>query len=332
MPAAADPQNFQAQFHRRWIDLNDPHVRALAWLLDAPDLLDPDAPQWRGRIASLGPVDRDTEDWLVSLDRAPETLHAYLGVQPFTRLGRYAEKLMAFYFEHQGTLAAHGLQVRAGKNETIGEFDFLLRQGGELVHWEFASKFYLLESSDSGQEADRFVGPNLADTLGAKVRKIMERQLSLSQHPAAQAMLQALFPQPQPQPIMQAKALVKGWLFYYGRTPAATSIGVSSPHCGGFWRPLEELAGIGAERTMILPRLSWLAPAKASEADCIGPQDLEAKLSAHFEDDGMPVMLAVMEAQDGTLLEVDRGFIVPDDWPSRAGAHASHMVRATQGS
>ncbi|MEN3294242.1 MAG: uncharacterized protein V7642_3495, partial [Burkholderiales bacterium] len=120
MPAAADPQNFQAQFHRRWIDLNDPHVRALAWLLDAPDLLDPDAPQWRGRIASLGPVDRDTEDWLVSLDRAPETLHAYLGVQPFTRLGRYAEKLMAFYFEHQGTLAAHGLQVRAGKNETIG--------------------------------------------------------------------------------------------------------------------------------------------------------------------------------------------------------------------
>jgi hypothetical protein len=323
MPAPADHQHFQTQFHRRWIDLNDPHVRALAWLLDAPDLLDPDAPQWRGRIASLGPVDQDTEDWLASLDRAPEALHAYLGVQPFTRLGRYAEKLMAFYFEHQGALAAHGLQVRAGKNDTIGEFDFLLRQGGDLVHWEFASKFYLLESSGAGQEADEFVGPNLADTLGAKVRKIMERQLSLSQHPAAQALL--------PQPIAEAKALVKGWLFYYGRTPAVTSIGVSSPHCRGFWRPLEELACIAAERYMVLPRLSWLAPAKARETDCVGRQGLEAMLSAHFENDSMPVMVAIMEPQDGYLLEVDRGFIVPDDWPSRAGARVSHMVRVTQG-
>jgi hypothetical protein len=153
------------------------------------------------------------------------------------------------------------------------------------------------------------------------MRKIMERQLSLSQHPAAQALL--------PQPIAEARALVKGWLFYYGRTPAVTSIGVSSPHCRGFWRPLEELACITAERYMVLPRLSWLAPAKARETDCIGRQGLEAMLSAHFEDDSMPVMVAVMEPGDGYLVEVDRGFIVPDDWPSRAEARVSHTIKAT---
>ncbi|MEN3364820.1 MAG: uncharacterized protein V7606_2094 [Burkholderiales bacterium] len=321
MPPAAEPGSFQAQFHRRWNHLNDPHVRALAWLLDAPDLLDGNAPQWRGRIATLGPVGPETLEWLNALDRAPESLNAYLGAQPYTRLGRYAEKLMAFYFTHQETLVAHGLQVRAAKNDTIGEFDFLLRQEGELVHWEFASKFYLLETSGGGTEADDFVGPNLADTLGAKVRKIMERQLSLSQHPAAQALL--------PEPITVARALVKGWLFYYGQTPVVHSMGVSSPHCRGFWCTVEELGGMAAEQYMILPRLSWLAPAKATEEDCLSRQNLEAILAARFEKDSMPVMVAIVEAQGDCVLEVDRGFIVPDDWPSRAGARITHMVRAT---
>ncbi|HEX7634981.1 MAG TPA: DUF1853 domain-containing protein, partial [Noviherbaspirillum sp.] len=54
MRAPTDPlPSHQAQFHRRWNHLNDPHVRTLAWLLDAPDLLDPQAPQWQGRIASI---------------------------------------------------------------------------------------------------------------------------------------------------------------------------------------------------------------------------------------------------------------------------------------
>jgi hypothetical protein len=257
---AADSPRFQAQFHRRWIHLNDP------------------------------------------------------------RLGRYAEKLMAFYFHHLETLVAHGLQVRAGKNDTIGEFDFLLRHESGLVHWEFASKFYLLEPS-GGENADDFVGPNLADSLGAKVRKIMDRQLSLSQHPAAQALL--------PEPITAAQALVKGWLFYYGQTPEVKSMGVSSPHCRGFWCTVEELAGKAAEHYLVLPRLSWLAPAKAAEDDCLSRQSLEQMLAARFEKDSMPVMVALVKSQAGHVLEVDRGFIVPDDWPSRAGARVTHMVRAT---
>lgn len=319
MPASRD--NFQIQFHRRWNHLTDPHVRALAWLLDAPDLLDPNAPQWRGRIATLGPIDQETKDWLAALDAAPGTLHSYLGIQPFTRLGRYAEKLMAFYFQHQGTLVAHGLQVRADKNETIGEFDFLLRQGRELVHWEFASKFYLLESSGAVHQADYFVGPNLADTLGAKVRKIMERQLSLSRHPAAQIHL--------PQPIAAAQALVKGWLFYYGKTPIPESVGVSVRHCRGFWCPLAETDAISAERYMLLPRLSWLAPAKATEAECIDKQSLQQVLKERFEQDSMPVMVAILEQQGDSMLEVDRGFIVPDDWHNRAGERIARVIEST---
>jgi hypothetical protein len=315
--------SFQSRFHRRWKHLDNPHVRSLAWLLDAPDLLDPDAPQWRGKIATLGPVDVQTEAWLSALDKSPSMLHAYLPDQPYTRLGRYAEKLLAFYFEHRQMLVAHGLQVR-DISGTIGEFDFLLRRGDQLLHWEFASKFYLLETEEDGQSADRFVGPNLADTLGAKVRKIMERQLNLSQHPAAQKLL--------PQPIAQAQALVKGWLFYRGyranvAQPAATQ-GVSAPHCRGFWCPLGGLDAIPGEHFLVLPRLEWLAPAKESGDRCLDRHQLSEFLRAHFAVDAMPVLLAILERDGESYLETNRGFIVPDDWSTRAEERTRRMMMA----
>lgn len=304
------PLTFQQQFHSRWNHLNDPHVRTLAWLLDAPDLLDAQAEQWQGRVATLGPMTRATAEWLGAIDRDPANLHAYLDLQPFTRLGRYAEKLMAFYLEYHGVLVAHGVQVRTSKGETIGEFDFLVKQGEALVHWEFATKLYLLESSGKGRHADYFVGPNLADTLGAKIRKIMDRQLSLSLHPAAQIHL--------PQPIAYAQALVKGWLFYHGETPRDLPQGIARSHCFGFWCALDDLCNIGGENFLILQRLSWLAPARSKREEVIDRKRLHDALSKHFIGGGAPVLISVMEDIGQGMLEVDRGFIVPDDWHTRA--------------
>jgi len=90
------PLSFQAGFHRRWGHLHDPHVRALAWLLDAPGLLDAEAACWEGRIAVLDQVSPGIAGWLQQLDAAPAALHAMLDTQPSHRLGRYAEKLMTF--------------------------------------------------------------------------------------------------------------------------------------------------------------------------------------------------------------------------------------------
>lgn len=313
MPDSTDqPANsYQAYFHHRWNHLCDPHVRALAWLLDAPDLLDANAPQWQGRIATIGAIDDATSRWLASVDSDPQALHCWLDVKPFTRLGRYAEKLMAFYLRHRGALVAHGVQVRSAKNETIGEFDFLLRQDGALVHWEFATKLYLLEDSGSGRHADYFVGPNLADTLGAKIRKIMDRQLSLSQHPAAR--------QHVAEPIAWAQALVKGWLFYHGKTPLPTPpAGVSSGHCRGFWCAQGELELAAGQHFAVLPRLSWLPPAKIGAEQALDRAGLREAVAAHFNGATTPLLVASLEYRDGWLLEADRGFVVPDDWHNRA--------------
>lgn len=303
--------SYQAHFHERWNFLNDPHVRTLAWLLDAPDLLDAQAAEWQGRIASVASPDDSVRAWLAELDADPRELHAWLDIQPFTRLGRYAEKLMAWYLQHRGCLFAHGMQVRSEKSETIGEFDFLLKRGDGLVHWEFATKLYLLESSGHGCHADYFVGPNLADTLGAKVRKIMDQQLSLSRHPAAVLHL--------PMPVIAAQALVKGWLFYHGKTPAIERPqGISSMHCRGFWCSLEESEGMGAESYAVLPRLSWLPPARLQPEEGTDRNALREQLARQFEESSAPVLVALLRQEGDLLLETDRGFVVPDDWRSRA--------------
>lgn len=307
---------FQARFESRWHFLTQPDVRALAWLLDAPDLLDPLYPLWGGQIASLGPVTPATAVWLMAQERDPAPLLAALGSRPCFRLGLYAEKLLAFYFEQHGLLLAHGLQVRSSKNDTVGEFDFLLRGGPSLLHWEFATKFYLRadapESLDKNS-LDRLIGPNLADTLGLKMRKILDLQLALAQHPAAQRQLA--------QKVAQARALVKGWLFHpAGAVP--TLAGIADAHCHGFWCTLAQADQIEGDRFVLLPRLQWLAPWKAP-ADSAAPlhrAELLATLAALFAGapNPAPVLVAQVVRQGCWLLEQRRGFIVPNDWAAEA--------------
>ncbi|UVW30269.1 DUF1853 family protein [Massilia sp. H6] len=313
---AAPAETYQQGFHRRWGHLRRARVRALAWLLDAPGLLDPDHPQWAGRVASTGPVTLDVAAWLARLDHDPAALDAALGPRVYTRLGLYAEKLMAFYYEQQGRLVAHGLQVRANRNDTIGEFDFLLEHGPDaLEHIEFATKFYLLDAPGGSAHPEErqltaLVGPNLADSLGAKMRKVFERQLGLGQHPAARELL--------PRPVGLARALVKGWLFYpSGSWPQMS--GIAASHCRGFWCALDEVEALAGAAFVVLPKLQWLAPLRASSAEPVrnGAQ-LRAQLQAQFETNPAPVLVAVVRQLPGAVEEIERGFIVPNDWRARA--------------
>jgi hypothetical protein len=296
--------------------LHDPHVRSLAWLLEAPDLLAYDAPQWEGKIGTLAVDAAYALQWLNKLDAHPEELHAWLNVHSFYRLGRYAERLMSFYFRHEGNLIAHGVQVKDESLLTIGEFDFLIRDGGSILHMELATKFYLLNeqsvSAGSSPAIDYFIGPNLADTLRLKMEKIIGKQLMLGQHPAAQSLL--------PEPVAHSRALIKGWLFYHAsdlHDRRATEL--SKNHCRGFWCTPAELAERPEQQYLILPRLSWLPPAKADLDRVLDKEGLLSVLKEKFQHETMPVLVAVVDTSKDRALETDRGFIVPDDWQERAG-------------
>ncbi|MES2743460.1 MAG: DUF1853 family protein [Pseudomonadota bacterium] len=305
------PANFQARFERKWAHLTLPHVRALAWLLDAPDLLDPASPLWGGHIAALGPATPALADWLAALQRDPAALDAALGPRFYSRLGLYAEKLMAFYFAQHGALVAHGLQVRASRNDTVGEFDFLLRRGGQLLHLEFATKFYLLEAG--GDRLHGLIGPNLADTLGAKMNKILTRQLALAAHPAARDLL--------PGVVDSAQALVKGWLFHPLAGAGTALDGIAPDHNRGFWCMLAQLTdGDGGQadaQFVLMPRLQWLAPLKVAAGVCVLSRGALADLLTR-QFDGAPVLVARVRQADGWVIEQERGFIVPDDWRQQA--------------
>ena len=305
----------QAQFHGRWHHLQDPDVRALAWLLDSPDLFDADAPRWQAKLARLTDLMNVTSSenlaqWLQQQDDNPAPLKQ--GLQPAMRLGRYAEKLMGFYLQQQGVLVAQGLPVRAAKNDTIGEFDFLLRDGPLLVHWEFATKFYLYEASIGATDNGYFVGPNLADSLDLKMGKILHRQLTLGQHPAAQALL--------PQVIDRAQALVKGWLFYRDQGCLA-GVGLSPQHCRGFWCPLEQADSLSGDAFAVLPRRRWLAPAVLPMQDGLNKTALLSLLESHFANDpqtSQPLMVVCLQSVGNVLVEARRGFVVSNDWQQRA--------------
>jgi uncharacterized protein len=45
---------------------------------------------------------------------------------------------------------------------------------------------------------------------------------------------------------------------------------------------------------------------------------LREQLEKHFEESSTPVLVALLRKDGDVLLESDRGFIVPDDWRTRA--------------
>ncbi|MBI3231016.1 MAG: DUF1853 family protein [Burkholderiales bacterium] len=315
-------------------------MHALAWLLAAPDLLDRHASVWQSKIAQLADVNVVTPTSAQLLALAP-SLQQAMQAEPQTRIGRYAEKLLAFYFQQQGVLHAQGLQVRvaaaseeveagdAAKGvQTLGEFDFLLQPTGKpsagLWHWEFATKFYLYAPSLLPRAAsDYFIGPNLADSLGAKMHKILQKQLALGQY----AQL--------PYAIVRAQALIKGWMFYPfqdaadGADSAAISLaesasGLAPDHCRGFWCSQAQLPRLmqclQLEHLTNLARLRWLAPALVASGSP-QVQDLaqaQEYLVQYFQQQTMPVLWALLRFDDGHWCEAARVFVVPDDWLSRA--------------
>lgn len=306
---------YQNSFHQEWSQLDDPHVRALAWLLTSPNLLDKDSPIWWQQLSTLDILDREKlRTWLFALNAHPTPLHQALNIHKFLRMGHYAEKLLAFYFSHEGLLYAHSLQVHSEKSETIGEFDYLLFAPGGLLHIELATKFYLFQRSTESGRRDtvfNYLGPNLNDNLGAKMQKILQQQLTLSQHEASRKLVQTK--------IIAAKALVKGWLFYHSSDRGLASVdGIAAHHCLGFWWSMDEFEHLAVPYALRLDRLQCLAPAQVGLEDVMEKHMMLDVLQRHFQVDKTPVMVAIMKKNGQLMQEFCRGMVVPNDWAMRA--------------
>ncbi len=282
-----------------------PAVRDLAWAGFSPPLL-------------TGALFQDcglrTGNWwpehLADLDRDPESLLEFLGERPAGRLGLYYERLWQYLLTHDPDieLLANNLAVR-DQGRTIGEFDCLLWSARleRHIHLELAVKFYLGVTGTG-----RWLGPNVRDRFDLKLDHLIQRQITLSRHPAAQDALKDLGISN-----CEQRIDLKGYLF-------APSAGIAPPD--GFnpasqlhhWLTLsafQEHKGSASEHWHHLPRHRWLGPHWAGGTQPLSREQVAVLVQEEIARLGRPQQVV---ACDASGRERERWFVTPDDWPIAA--------------
>jgi hypothetical protein len=311
--------SFEAPSTARLDALRDTAVRDLAWLLFSPDLLRAQPPAGVLAVPFESPDEAAaTLDWLDAQDADPAALHHHIATARVTRLGRYAECLLAWFLTNGPAarlVAANVPLRRAGL--TLGECDFLVEtQTGRRLHWELAVKCYLHAGDGRGELAD-YVGPNLQDRFDLKLSHLLGHQLPLSAREEF-ASLGHRGP-------WDAQMFVKGWLFYRNGQGSRDPVEIDPAHARGWWATRADwpaFSAAHADAWVVLPRLEWLAPRLYDArlaADFVSATTLALQIGGQT---GPTMVAAFVDSGAGNWIERSRGFIVPDDWPERAWAFA----------
>lgn len=282
----------------------------LTWALTSPDLMS------LANNVSCIPAASQLNRWL-QLDSHADRFAKYLEDRNPRRLGIYFEVLWQYLLEQHRDfeLIARNLPVRAN-GRTLGEFDFIYycRQRQCHIHLETAVKFYLgLPGSKSTPSRwDQWIGPGTKDRLDLKLDKLLEKQTRLAQTPQGAELISRLGIDE-----IHPEICLKGYLFYPLGQPSSPPIDSKSDHLMGSWLTIsavDQLARNGP--WILLPKQAWLAPANIIDPDTVMEfEALKEHLTAYFERNQFPLMVASLEQQEGGLHERERYFITPDSWP-----------------
>lgn len=218
------------------------------------------------------------------------------------KVGHYFEALIQVWLERiRGCeMVAHRQQViEAGV--TRGELDFVFRdEEGRLNHWETAVKFYLWDP-ENPVHGSCFIGPNTADTLERKVRKLMEHQLPLSAR---------VYPD-----VEVRRALMKGRVYRNPFHAELKSPAVLNPkHLRGMWLRMGQLDWLyemerdGPCEYRVLEKPHWLCATPFATVDV---NNLRVRLADHFESEKKSIHVGI--SKNG--VELTRLFVVADAWP-----------------
>lgn len=286
-------------------DFQQPVIRHLAWLCQAPQL-------YRGAL-TFDPVAWLPADYRHKLqywDMHPESMPSLLQQATQRRLGLYFEQLYACLLQDLlgWELLARNLQIR-DERRTLGELDFLLRNPltGEVGHHEIAVKFYL-GHTDSVSRQVRWYGPNSRDRLDLKTDRLLQHQTRLTSSEAARPVLRALGVKGAP----VARLFMPGYLFYPLDEAVMVPQQVDPDHGGGRWCHVEDVSRVQTEGWVVLHKPHWLANWQQPTA----PE--QGRLQQAAEDvaqSGRACLLARLMPRPSGWQEVERLFVVPDNWP-----------------
>lgn len=302
-----------AELHELPRRLRRPAVRDLAWTLLSPALLSaPPCPQRHPLAGSAWAADpQHLHDWLRALDADDLPLRDWLARITSRRLGLYYEGLWQFALKQAPgvELLAANLAIRTG-GRTLGELDILLRDGEGTHHLELAIKLYLGPTAGNGGDPAHWLGPGCHDRLGSKLAHLAGHQLPMSADAQSRAALAAAGADQ-----VQAHLWLGGYLFYPWPGHAEPPAGANPEHLRGRWVRRQHWESTADQRWQPLPRLAWLAPARAEPDACWTVPQFEAWLAGLDEHAPAQLLVRLEPDGEGAWQEVERVFLVADCWP-----------------
>ncbi len=308
-------------------NLKTQEVRDLAWSCFGPNLIHTFPPIMGPNvlqdeaIQSLElDVTAERNQWLLQLDQNSEPLLLHLSGLKSRRLGLYFETLWKFFLMHDSELewVGHNIPIRNDKR-TLGELDIVYRNksSGAFTHLELAVKFYLnRQTSCLSTQLSDFLGPKGKDRLDKKIERLVGHQSPLSGTSEGKQALAALGVHE-----VQRKIAVKGWLFYHEslRPSLENRAPLSNPHPKGRWNYFSAFGETvhRHEHWVVLEKRNWLSPATIFDAEhaLLTADQLVSFLGETFKTDQRPLMVCAMRPTGAIILETERYFITPDDWP-----------------
>lgn len=303
--------------------LAHPQVRDLAWTVLSPPMLSQvPAPQRHPLAASHWAMRPDgLADWLLSLDRHPDLLLAWLAQHSIRRLGLYYERLWQFAVSQAPDveLLVANLPIRNG-GQTLGELDLILRDDEGVHHVELAVKFYLGQDAGERRRHDHWLGPGSHDRLDIKLERLCSHQLRLCDTLEARALLCELTCRD-----IASALWLGGYLFRPMFDVGELPEGANPDHLGGSWiRYQHWLASGDAEQACWQPlaRPAWLAPARFAAEQLSGTDDWQRWHEAFARRNQARLIVRLVETADGYWIEQERRFVVPDTWPESTGGDA----------
>lgn len=275
----------------------------LRWILSGPSLINE---------FTDSKVHIIQNDWCNGLDNIDskqiEKITQRLIENPRKRLGHYAETLVGCWLEELYDEVITNSPVQDG-TRTVGEFDYLVRDGSKWKHCELAVKYYI--NIDNGAELSDWVGATLNDKFSNKMKKL-ERQMNLSQDVTA-----AKFLEEKGIEITGKELCLKGVLFErwdHWKISNDKAPMIAPDHRQGWWISVEQFfheESLMEYDWQILEKPHWFAVRDDTQHVQFTHDELVMKCENGFVLSNRPQMVAA--TKNGK--EISRGFIMPNVWP-----------------
>ncbi|KAA1171127.1 DUF1853 family protein [Marinobacter salinexigens] len=294
--------------NRNLMAFHTPVIRHLAWLCDAPQLINSEL--------SFRPLDylpANYRETLLDWDQNPQHAPASLLEPPPRRLG--------FYFEHLYNVLLTDLlgwkvllkniQIQAA-GKTLGELDFVVHNTSDdrIEHHEIAIKYYLGVSERDMPPL--WYGPNARDRLDLKSDRLLHHQSQRTREPQTRALLQShRIDSP-----LTARVFMPGYLFYPLNPVLSSPSGCPENHLRGRWTYASDTKEIDTSHWVQLLKPHWIGPWLQQHLPL---SDAADNALGKIEQDQIPRLFAQLAFSERfhQWCEVERYFIVPSCWPDK---------------